>query len=195
MSNRDKELKQIIKEIPEPSFQSTDDVFYDLCCCIIEQQIHYRRKVPVFNAIIESLSNKYPRPENIRKLDPKIFSDKKISRNKYDSLLALSDYWLENKLDEFDWQKASDIEVRQMLSKIEGVGDWTIDMILLFTLGRTDIMPLGDYHLKIIISKVYGISHSNLKKQMKQISDQWQPYRSTAVLYLLDWKSYVNKRT
>lgn len=62
-------------------------------------------------------------------------------------------------------------------------------MILLYTLQRPNIFPVGDFHLKKIMKQVYEIQdNENLKKEMLDIAEEWKPYQSIAVLYLLEWK-------
>ncbi|MEL6867658.1 MAG: DNA-3-methyladenine glycosylase 2 family protein, partial [Bacteroidota bacterium] len=86
--------------------------------------------------------------------------------------------------------RKDDLAVRKTLKQIKGIGPWTIDMILLYTLKRPDIFPAGDFHLKQVMSKCYETTDSSsLGKQLKAIASQWIPYRSYAVRYLLDWKN------
>ncbi|MEO1653926.1 MAG: DNA-3-methyladenine glycosylase 2 family protein, partial [Bacteroidota bacterium] len=73
--------------------------------------------------------------------------------------------------------------------KIKGIGVWTVDMILLFTLKRPNIFPADDYHLKQLMTSLYQLDpKSRLKAQMRAVAEKWSPYQSLAVLYLLDWK-------
>ncbi len=74
-----------------------------------------------------------------------------------------------------------------MLLPIKGIGNWTIDLILLFTLRREDVLPVDDFHLKKVMTQVYEIAGDvNLKTEILNISEYWRPYRSAAVLYLLE---------
>lgn len=101
------------------------------------------------------------------------------------------DFFIKNKL---DWNTLSDDAIRQHLSSIKGIGNWTIDMILLYTLGRPDVFPYDDFHLKQIMTRVYGLdSSSKLKAQMLEIASLWGNHRSLAVKYLLSWKEQQNK--
>ncbi|MBC7525768.1 MAG: hypothetical protein H7239_15185 [Flavobacterium sp.] len=110
-----------------------------------------------------------------------------MSSKKYNALINLSTYWQDNNLAFLDWDELTDDEVRNLLKEVKGVGNWTVDMILLYTLQRPNIFPTDDLQLKKVMRKVYEIDeHENLKKEMEFIADDWKPYRSTAVLYLLE---------
>ncbi|MEM6967369.1 MAG: hypothetical protein AAF573_21575, partial [Bacteroidota bacterium] len=94
----------------------------------------------------------------------------------------------ENKI---DWKKQSDEDVRKHLGQIKGVGTWTVDMILLYTLERENIFPADDYHIKQMMTQRYAIdTSSRVKAQMKAIAEPWSPYQSIATKYLLAWKAF-----
>jgi DNA-3-methyladenine glycosylase II len=81
----------------------------------------------------------------------------------------------------------TDEEVITTLTQIRGVGKWTAEMILIFTLGRPDVFSLGDLGIRNAITKLYGITD---KEKMLELSKRWIPYRSTACWYL--WRSLEN---
>ncbi len=196
LSGKDAHLAKIIQAIPLTVIESSKQVFYDLVSCIVGQQIHYRRVVPVFKKFIDLLPYQIPTPENISQIDEHAFLSLKISKSKYETLLMLSEYWIENKMDDYDWQKSEVEEIRKIFSNIKGVGNWTVDMILLYTLQKPDIFPFDDYHLKDIMVKLYNLNpDSKLKAQMLEVADEWSPYKSLAVKYLLDWKEINKKQT
>jgi DNA-3-methyladenine glycosylase II len=75
------------------------------------------------------------------------------------------------------------------LSGIKGIGKWTIDMILLYTLERPNIFPSDDFHLKQIMTSLYHLHpKAKLRAQMLKVAEQWGNQKSLATLYLLAWK-------
>lgn len=192
LAEKDTILKKIINKVPEPTFISTQNVFHDLLSCVIEQQIHYRSHKNIFSKllqkaeIITELSL-----ENFEQFDEKALSTTKLSGRKYETVLAVLDFWQNNTL---DWKNLEDTEVREKLSQIKGIGKWTIDMILLFTLERPNVFPVDDYHLKIVMTSLYALSDSKLKTQMKKVAENWSPYQSLAVKYLWNWKNFNAKK-
>lgn len=88
----------------------------------------------------------------------------------------------------------SNEEITNKLSKIKGIGTWTIDMILLYTLDRPNIIPIDDFHLKQIMTNLYKLNPDyKLKSQITNISNNWSPYKSIAVKYLLAYKTFSIK--
>ncbi len=192
LSKQDVALAQIISEITLPEIESTQDVFYDLMSCILEQQIHYRSTKKIFQKMLEAAEFDVLTPQNFEKFEDKAFEKYKLSESKYETALRVIEFWENN---EIDWQKLTDDEVREQLGNIKGIGPWTMDMILLYTLNRPDIMPLDDFHLKVIMTTVYGLNPKvKLKASMKDVAANWGQHKSTAVLYLLAWKTFNKRR-
>lgn len=191
LAKQDDILKDISKKIPAPDIVSTQNVFHDLMSCIIEQQIHYRSTKKTFQKIMDAASLEVLTIENFAQLEEKGFGNLKLSARKYETILSVLEFFQQNDINWFDLE---DAEVRKILSQIKGVGVWTIEMILLYTLGRPNIFPADDYHLRLIMTKLYDIDTSaKVKAQQKAIAEHWEPYKSYGVRYLLDWKTYLKK--
>lgn len=188
----DPSLKKIIDTLPQPNPESSYNVFHDLMSCIIEQQIHYRSTKKLFNKMLIKADLEVLSPENFEEFEEKAFSDVKLSARKYETIVSTLDYFSQNQL---DWPALSDDVIRQELSKIKGIGTWTMDMILLYTLKRPNIFPADDYHLKILMTSLYQLdAQSRLKAQMKAVAEKWAPFKSLAVRYLLDWKKMKKEK-
>ena len=86
--------------------------------------------------------------------------------------------------------RLSDEEVVDELVKIRGIGRWTAEMFLIFTLGRMDVLPVGDLGLKKGIKQLHSLSDLPSEKEMEKIANKWRPYRTVATWYL--WKSLQN---
>ncbi len=192
LAKNDAILAHIIGATPLPAIEETGDVFFDLISCIVDQQIHYRSKGAALGKVLQLLQNDAPNPDDLLTLDEEAFSKLKISNIKFQTLLRLADYWKKHHLQRLDWKKLSDQEVRNLLGEIKGIGAWTIDMILLYTLNRPDVFPVDDYHLKQMMVKLYDLNpETRLKAQMLEIAEVWAPQRSLAVKYILAWKEHL----
>ena len=179
-------LKKIIEQVPRPVVNSTNDVFHDLMSCIIEQQIHYRSTKKIFAKALERASLKYVSLDNFYLFEKLSLSQIKLSGQKIETIISVVEYWQNNTL---DFNLLSDDAVIRALSSIKGIGNWTIDMLLLYTLQRPNIFPLDDFHLKQIMIKLYNLDQNkNLKAQMIAIAEGWENQKSMAVLYLLEAK-------
>jgi DNA-3-methyladenine glycosylase II len=83
---------------------------------------------------------------------------------------------------------ASNDEVRDTLTEIRGVGDWTANMYLIFVLGREDVLPLGDLAVRRGIEEIYG---TETRDEMREVAEAWRPYRSYGTRYV--WKWYESR--
>ena len=185
-------LAGIINTIPEPTIESTNDVFFDLMSCILEQQIHYRSTKRIFQKMLERADIQTLTLDNFEQFEEKAFVNIKLSESKYETILQTLDFFRDNKI---NWELLNDAEVIAHLSSIKGIGKWTIDMILLYTLQRPNVFPYDDFHVKEIMVKRYGLNpNSRLKAQMLDISEAWGTHKSLAVKYLLAWKDYNKKK-
>jgi DNA-3-methyladenine glycosylase II len=82
-------------------------------------------------------------------------------------------------------------EIIDLLTQIKGIGKWTVEMILMFTLGREDVFAVDDLGIQQAITKLYNLDSSDkklMKEKMLQISAKWSPYRTFACRYLWGWK-------
>ena len=132
-------------------------------------------------------------PNNFDIFEEKAFPRISLSISKYETAQRLIEFWKESKI---DWKSLNDEQVREKLSAIKGVGKWSVDMILLYTLERPNIFPYYDFHLKQIMGRLYGLdARSKLKAQMIDVFKNWGEYKSLAVKYLFDWKIYSKKIT
>ena len=82
-------------------------------------------------------------------------------------------------------------EIIDLLVQIKGVGQWTVEMLLMFSLGREDVFALDDLGIQQSMEKLFGLNSTNkklLKAKMLELSEPWKPYRSYACLHLWRWK-------
>ncbi|MFN3639525.1 MAG: DNA-3-methyladenine glycosylase family protein [Flavobacterium sp.] len=191
LASSDPILERIIRQVPPPIFESTQDVFHDLMSCVLEQQIHYRSTKKTFQKMLHAANLERLTVENFEVFEATSLGSIKLAMGKYETIIGILEFW---KANDVHWQLLSDEEVILKLSSIKGIGRWTIDMILLYTLQRPNVFPFDDYHLKLIMVSLYGLDPKvKLKAQMMDISKNWENQKSLAVLYLLAWKQYSKK--
>lgn len=186
LAKNDPILGQIIENSQNPAFNSTNNVFHDLMSCVVEQQIHYRSTKKIFSKAIERAGIEILTCDNFYRFEKESLPHLNLAMGKYETMMMFAEYWSNNSS---DFNSLNNEEVISALSSIKGIGKWTIDMILLFTLERSDIFPFDDFHLKQIMIDVYNLDpKSKLKAQMIKISENWRAEKSLAVLFLLQWK-------
>ena len=181
-------LDPIAEAVPLPPIASTGNVFHDLASCLLEQQIHYRSTKGVFRRMLERAGLIELTIDDAACFAAEALAGSSLSARKRDAFAHAVDFF---ESDTTDWHTLTDPEVRQRLSGIKGVGPWTVDMILLYTLERPDIFPAGDYHLKQAMGRLYDVgSGAAMTRRMQAIAEAWRPHRSLAVRYLLAWKDW-----
>lgn len=184
-------LKNVIDTIPlEISNETNNDVYGALMRSIISQQLSVKAARTIYGRFLNLFENNYPHPEKITRLDAETMRGVGLSRQKSAYLKNVSAFFLEQNLIEKDWASEADEEVLRVLTQIKGVGTWTVEMILMFTLNRPDIFPVGDLGIQNAMSALYRIEpdKKELKPRLIEISNNWRPYRTLACRYLWEWK-------
>jgi DNA-3-methyladenine glycosylase II len=165
-------------------------VFEDLVSCILDMQIRFRGKAVRYKRLKALLKGSLIDYENLFSIGDSGIQLLKISRQKYTALVNLCLFWEENGMDDYDWESKKDEEIRVVLGKIKGIGNWTIDMILMFSLQRPDIFPVDDYQLKRVMTAQFDLRNDkSLKAEMLAIAEEWRPNRSKIVIQLLNQNS------
>ena len=187
LARQDEVLARIMEAVGLDVQPSSQNLFHDLMSCVIEQQIHYRSTKKQFAKLLALAGLDSLHPDNFDAFAEKALASAKLSERKFETMQRVLDHF---EAGVPDWQALSDEEVRRQLSSIKGVGAWTIDMLLLYTLERPDIFPADDFHLQQLMPGLYGFAGAPRQKaEMKRIAAIWAPHRSTATRYLLAWKT------
>ncbi len=180
--SKDKKLNSLINEFEKPVFYKSTNYYDDLCKSIIYQQLSGKVAKIIYHRFLNLFPNKVP---NFKKtLDLKFEELKKIglSKQKITYIDNLAKYFYNKKNTNF--VKYSDESLRKELIKIKGIGPWTIDMFLMFTMHRTDILPVGDLGIKKAFQILYKLKELPSNELMIEISAKWKPYRTIACCYL-----------
>lgn len=131
--------------------------------------------------------NAFPDPSQILAMEDQKIREAGISFQKISYIKSIADAFVSDLIDKEKIKNMTDEEVVEALTQIRGVGKWTAEMTLIFTLNRPDVFSIGDLGLRNAITRLYGIID---REEMLKLSEKWQPYRSTACWYL--WRSLEN---
>lgn len=182
-------LKKLTKQYPAPKFEDRSSfLFYELIESIISQQLSVKAADTIFGRFKNLFGNKFPTPSQVLTMDDDKLRSCGISFAKISYVKSVANAFVSDLIDIEKIKKQSDEEVIEELTQIKGVGRWTAEMILIFTLKRPDVFSIGDLGLRNAITKLYGITD---RKDMVKLSENWKPHRSTASWYL--WRSLENK--
>ena len=184
----DKYLAKIIEK-SEPCSISPKRNYYDMLLrSIIQQQLSIYSAAAIHRKFIAHYKNK-PIPENIIKTPNNTLRNLGLSNAKAKYVKDLSEKVLAGEIKFTGLGKKSDEEIIEHLIKVKGIGVWTVHMFLIFTLGRLNVLPVGDLGLRRAIMNGYGLRKLPDDRKISKISKEngWNPYNSIASWYL--WKS------
>ena len=188
---KDKKLKKIIA-LQEPYvLVSRKNVYLHLCSSIMSQQLSTKVAAVIYNRFLNLYKNK--KPGLLQIIDTPVESLRSIglSNAKARYIQNVCRFFLAEKITDATLHKMSNKELIKYLSQIKGVGQWTVEMILMFTLGREDVFALDDLGIQHSIAKLYQLDATDkktLKEKMLKLSAKWSPYRTFACRYLWGWK-------
>jgi len=160
--------------------------FHSLAESIVYQQLNGKAAARIFERLA-ALAGDPVSPSGILKLSEGEMRSVGLSKQKSSYLRDMAQRTLEGQLDFRKLGDLSDEEVIAHLTQVKGVGVWTAQMFLMFTLRRPNVLPTGDFGVKTAIKRHYRKRHLPTPRQMEKIAKSWEPYRSTACWYL--WKS------
>ena len=164
------------------------DIFCGLVEAIVSQQLSTRAAATIYARLRSLLADGGPpTPEAFLPHSDEALRGVGLSRQKASYLRDLSQKVLDGVIDTGGLPAMSDEEIVAELTKIKGIGRWTVEMLLIFRLARPDIFPVGDLGIVKAIQTAYGLRKTPDAKRMMKIAEPWRPYRSVASWYL--WAS------
>lgn len=173
-------------ELSERPLLPIDKYFWELCASIIGQQLSEKVAPKIEARAIEVLKNNLT-PEAVLATDVEAFRGAGLSYSKAQYLKNVAEAWTNGTIHSPALVDMSDEEVIQHLITIKGVGRWTAEMFLMFTLNRTDVFSPGDYGLRRAILLAYNLPDTTKPAEILKISEQWKPHRTLASRIL--WRS------
>ncbi|MGB3801658.1 MAG: DNA-3-methyladenine glycosylase 2 family protein [Lewinella sp.] len=163
------------------------DVYFGLIRSITYQQLSGRAAGTIFGRFLDIFPDGYPHPERLLELSVADLRAVGMSRPKAGYLHNVAGFWLEHKLINEDWSRFTDEEIIKLLTQIKGVGQWTVEMVLMFVLHRPDLLPLDDLVVRRNLIALFDLHHlkgKSLVNAMVEAAEPWRPYRSYASRYL-----------
>ncbi len=190
LARSDKELKQIIRVYGYPPMWSRPQSFASLIHIILEQQV----SLASAKAAFEKLKTKIGiiTPSRLVRLTDDELRECYFSRQKTVYARELANAIISGKLALRKLRSLPDDAIRQQLTQIKGIGNWTVDVYLLFVLQRTDIFPIGDLAMVNALREIKKLPASLPKQELLTIAEKWKPYRSIACMLL--WHYYIRSR-
>jgi len=186
LKKADPVLRAIIERIGPFRMEYGPPEFHSLAEAIVYQQLNGKAAVTIFNRFA-NLAGKPLTPQGIAKLTDQQMRGVGLSKQKSSYLRDMAERALSGQLDFSKLHEQSDEEVIKHLTQVKGVGVWTAQMFLMFTLRRENVLPTGDFGVQMAVKKHYKKRKMPRPAVMEKIARPWEPYRSIACWYL--WRS------
>jgi DNA-3-methyladenine glycosylase II len=188
LREQDPVLRAIIDRVGpfEASFEP--DLWWSLVDAIASQQLSVKAAATIVGRV-EALvpGERRPTPAELLALPDETLRACGLSGAKTRYVKDLAARWLDGSLEPGRLPEMPDEEVIEHLTRVKGIGRWTAEMILIFTLARPDILPVDDLGLRVAVQRAYGLAERPGRAELTEIGEAWRPFRSAATLYF--WRS------
>ena len=187
---KDPVLKGIIKDTTYLKIPQSGNVYNELVKGIAYQQISYKAADTIYGRFLHLVGGEFFSPDDVLLLEEDELRAVGFSRQKAAYTQNIARFFKEKNLFTFDWDTLSDDEIVDLLTQIKGVGEWTVQMVLIFELIREDVLPVKDLGIQQAMAALFDIKEEKKKlhQKMEEIAEPWKPYRTWATLYLWAWK-------
>jgi len=165
-----------------------------LIASIISQQLSTKVAKIIFLRFLDLYGGKEPSCAQVLATDPMVLRGIGLSNSKVSYVQNVAAFFIENKVTDKQLYTLPPEQVIELLTQIKGVGRWTVEMLLMFSLGQEDVFAVDDLGIQQAMIKLYKIkfdSKKDLKIKMLKKSLSWAPYRTYACLHLWQWKDSV----
>lgn len=179
-------MGRIIRQVGPYNITLVKNPYESLVEAIITQQLSGKAADSI-SGRFKSMYPRYPRPADVLKTSDAKLRRAGLSKMKVSYIKDLSKKIETREIRIRSLEEKSDEEVVEELTKVKGIGRWTAEMFLIFSLGRLDVLPVGDLGLRKGVQRLFSLDELPDAKKIEELAEGWRPYRTVATWYL--WKS------
>lgn len=185
--SKDRKLAPLLKAQPAKKVARRKNVCLHLMASIMSQQLSTKVAKVIYHRFLDLYNKEEPTPQQVADTKPEKLRAIGLSNAKVSYIQNIARYALEHGMEDKKLYKMSNEEVMDFLLPIKGVGRWTVEMQLMFALGREDVFAVDDLGIQQAMIQLYKLDPTDkkqLRERMLKISAKWSPYRTYACLYL-----------
>jgi DNA-3-methyladenine glycosylase II len=189
--SKDKKLKKLLESAAPHQLKKRKNICTYLCASIMSQQLSTKVADVIYKRFIALYGGKEPLPQQILDTPFEQLRGIGLSNAKVSYVKNVAQFEIEKGMDPKKLGKMDNEEVIAYLTEIKGVGRWTVEMLLMFALGREDVFAVDDLGIQNAMIKLYKLDNSDkkqLREKMLKVSAKWSPYRTYACVHLWRWK-------
>lgn len=189
---KDPVMRRVIDAVgPQPSYYRERTDFETACRIIVGQQLSYAAATTIWGRV-RGVVPRW-RPAEVAALSAERLRTLGLSRSKATFIQELATRTDSGDLDFRRIRKLDDIAAGEALRGIKGFGPWSVEMFLIFAIGRDDVFSIGDAGLRRAVCALYGVPPAEYEARIDGIAERWRPYRSHACRYLWGWIEYSSR--
>lgn len=193
LQQADTRIARIINIVGACELVPNEGGFSGLSSSIIGQQLSNHVANIIRERFRKLFENEKPVPDILLKLDDSVLRSAGMSFQKIKYLRGLANSIESGELNFSELREMENEDAIRKLTQVHGIGRWTAEMYLLFTLNRADLLPLGDAAIEAAMKKLYSLPEKQWKKPAIEISQKWRPWRSVACWYLYKYHDFLKK--
>jgi DNA-3-methyladenine glycosylase II len=177
-------MRGIVRRVGPLGLEARGRPYQSLLRAILYQQLAGAAAAAIERRFLALYGGRVPEPDELLATPPEALRAVGLSRQKASYLHSLAGHAATGQLELRRLARASDDEVIEAVTAVKGIGRWTADMLLMFCLGRPDVLPVGDLGIQRVMMELYGLPKLPDAKRMLAIAEPWRPYRSAGTWYL-----------
>ena len=189
--SKDRKMKKLLDSAAPQRLKKRKNICTYLCASIMSQQLSTKVASVIHNRFLDLYGGKEPSPQEILDTPFEKLRGIGLSNAKVNYVKNVAQFEIEQGMDPKKLAAMSNEEVIAYLTPIKGVGRWTVEMLLMFALGREDVFAVDDLGIQNAMIRLYKLDNSDKKKfreEILRLSEKWSPYRTYACLHLWSWK-------
>jgi len=189
--SKDRKFKKVLIGATPHEIRRRKNIHHYLCASIMSQQLSTKVAAVILGRFLALYGNKEPNPQQILDTPSEQLRAIGLSNAKVSDVKNVAQFEIESGMDHKRLSKMDNEAVIEYLTQIKGVGRWTVEMLLMFALGREDVFAIDDLGIQNAMIKIYKLDRMDKKKfreDMLRISGKWSPYRTYACKHLWQYK-------
>ncbi len=177
-------MRGIVQRVGPLAIESRGNVYQSLLRAVLYQQLAGAAASAIERRFLGLYGGRVPKPAQLIATPPEALRTAGLSRQKAGYLHSLAEHAARGELRDARLARAPDDEVIAAVTRVKGIGPWTADMLLMFCLGRPDVLPVGDLGIQRMMRDAYALDALPDAAEMTRIAEPWRPYRSAGTWYL-----------
>ncbi|MBB5397238.1 DNA-3-methyladenine glycosylase [Mucilaginibacter sp. AK015] len=190
LAQMDADFANVIQQHGYPPMWTRPNTFETLVHIILEQQVSLASALSALNKLRDRVQE--ITPARVLLLTDAEMKECYCSRQKTAYIKYLAEAIISGEINLEAFEQMEDADIRAKLTALKGIGNWTVDVYLMFVLQHTDVLPIGDLTIVNAIKRLKGLPTETPKDGLVTIAQQWQPYRTVASMLL--WHYYLSDR-